>query len=70
MEISFQHLNLSLDEWIDSAWSVAKKDWTPRELHRWRKGLFSVFVGHLPYDINKVRRVGLDKITVSKLYSF
>ena len=27
---------------------------SPHELARWRRKLFSVYVGHLPYDVTKV----------------
>lgn len=44
----------SLDDGIDSAWTTATKNMSPRELNRWRKKLFSIYVGNLPYDITKV----------------
>ena len=44
----------SLDDGIDSAWTTATKNMSPRELSRWRKKLFSIYVGHLPHDITKV----------------
>ena len=44
----------SLDDGIDSAWTTATKNMSPHELVRWRKKLFSIYVGHLPHDITKV----------------
>lgn len=43
-----------LDDGIDSAWTTATKKMSPHELARWRRKLFSVYVGHLPYDVTKV----------------
>lgn len=43
-----------LDDGIDSAWTAATKNMSPHELNRWRRTLFSIYVGHLPYDITKV----------------
>ena len=42
------------DEGIDSAWTTVTKNMSPRELHNWRRSLYSIYVGHLPYDITKV----------------
>lgn len=42
------------DEGIDSAWTTATRNMSPRELHNWRRSLYSIYVGHLPYDITKV----------------
>lgn len=41
------------NEELDSAWSTATKNMTPRELNRWRQSLFSVYVGHLPWNFTK-----------------
>lgn len=42
------------DDGIDSAWTTTTKNMTPREICRWRRKLFSIYVGHLPCDITKV----------------
>ncbi|XP_078369470.1 uncharacterized protein LOC144653369 isoform X2 [Oculina patagonica] len=47
------------DDGIDPAWTTATKNMTPRELNRWRKKLFSIYVGHLPHDITKKELVQL-----------
>lgn len=46
--------SLNEDDEIDSAWPTATNSMTPRELHRWRRSLFSVYVGNLPCNMTKV----------------
>ncbi|XP_068718357.1 uncharacterized protein [Montipora capricornis] len=41
------------NEELDFAWNTATKNMTPRELNRWRQSLFSVYVGHLPWNFTK-----------------
>ena len=43
-----------LEDGIDSAWTTATKNMSPRDLAKWRRNLFSIYVGHLPFDITKV----------------
>ena len=40
---------------LDTAWLSASESMSPRERDRWRKSLYSVYVGQLPADITKVR---------------
>lgn len=46
--------SLNEDDEIDHAWPAATNSMTPRELHRWRRSLFSVYVGNLPCNMTKV----------------
>lgn len=46
--------SLNEDDEIDRAWPAATNSMTPRELHRWRRSLFSVYVGNLPCNMTKV----------------
>lgn len=56
---SYQWQLSDSDDGIDSAWTTATKNMSPHELCRWRRRLFSVYVGHLPCDITKKELVQL-----------
>ncbi|KAJ7363316.1 hypothetical protein OS493_011603 [Desmophyllum pertusum] len=47
------------EDGIDSAWTTATKNMSPRDLAKWRRNLFSIYVGHLPFDIRKKELVQL-----------
>lgn len=56
---SYQWQFSDSDDGIDSAWTTATKNMSPRELNKWRRSLFSVYAGHLPYDITRKELVQL-----------
>ncbi|KAK2549598.1 hypothetical protein P5673_029847 [Acropora cervicornis] len=56
---SYQWQTSDSDDEIDRAWPTATNSMTPRELHRWRRSLFSVYVGNLPCNMTKKELVQL-----------
>jgi len=56
---SYQWQLSDSDDGIDSAWTTSTKNMSPHELARWRRKLFSIYVGHLPHDITKKELVQL-----------
>lgn len=56
---SYQWQTSDSDDEIDRAWPAATNSMTPRELHRWRRSLFSVYVGNLPSNMTKKELVQL-----------
>lgn len=56
---SYQWQTSDSDDEIDRAWPAATNSMTPRELHRWRRSLFSVYVGNLPCNMTKKELVQL-----------